>query len=81
MFGWIKRLGRKKAVQQHAYWDQETRLVQNPQVLRASRISQLQCDIKQAKRRKKKHSHLAAELARLEQADRPSNHMIQEPGQ
>ena len=66
MFGWIKRLGRKKAVQQHAYWDQETRLVHNPQVLRASRIAQLQCDIKHAKRQKKKHSHLAAELARLE---------------
>ena len=48
---------------------------------RVRRIAQLQCDIKQAKRRKKKHSHLSAELARLEQADRSPTHMIQEPGQ
>ena len=63
MFGWIKRLGRKPQTETQMAWDYE---VPTPEQRRASRIAELQCDIKQAKRQKKKHSHLAAELARLE---------------
>ena len=55
-------------------------LMQNPEALRVQRIATLKYQIFTAKRQKKKHSHLAAELARLEQADRSPTHMIQEPG-
>ena len=76
--GWIKRLGRKPQTETQMAWDYE---VPTPEQRRASRIAELREQITTAKRQKKKHSHLAATLARLEQADRPSNHMIQEPGQ
>ena len=77
MFGWIKRLGRKKPETQMA-WDYE---VPTPEQRRAEIVAHLNYAIATAKRQKKKHSHLAAELARLEQADRSPTHMIQEPGQ
>lgn len=58
MFGWIKRLGRKKPPRYG--WDCD---MVNPGIVRANI---LRAKIATAKRQKKKHSHLAAELARLE---------------
>lgn len=78
MFGWIKRLGRKPQTETQMAWDYE---VPTPEQRRAERVAHLNYAIATAKRQKKKHSHLAAELARLEQADRSPTHMIQEPGQ
>ena len=75
MFGWIKRLGRKKADIHRSMG-----AVRVEDVKRRMRMVDLRMAIHEAKRQKKKHSHLAAELARLEQADRSPTHMIQEPG-
>ena len=87
MFGWIKRLGRKKPdihrsmgavhvvgspankeAQHHANQVASDRLalMRNAEALRVQRIATLKYQIFTAKRQKKKHSHLAAELARLE---------------
>lgn len=63
MFGWIKRLGRKPQTETQMAWDYE---VPTPEQRRAERVARLNYAITTAKRQKKKHSHLAAELARLE---------------
>ena len=61
MFGWIKRLGRKKADIHRSMG-----AVRVEDVKRRMRMVDLRMAIHEAKRQKKKHSHLAAELARLE---------------
>ena len=80
MFGWIKRLGRKPTPQTAAYWVIGAQELETVLRRRDYRADVLREQIATAKRQKKKHSHLAAELARLEQADRSPTHMIQEPG-
>lgn len=60
MFGWIKRLGRKQEV------TAKSAPVVPDDIGRKIRVTQLKYQISVAKQRKKKHSHLAAELARLE---------------
>ena len=60
--GWIKRLGRKKPDIHRSMG--AVRASEN--VKRRMRMVDLRMAIHEAKRQKKKHSHLAAELARLE---------------
>ena len=101
MFGWIKRLGRKKPDihrSMGAVRASEDATASNEKLTNSEQWNrrfaadyelnlhlmiahELRCAIAHAKRQKKKHSHLSAELARLEQADRSPTHMIQEPGQ
>lgn len=68
MFGWIKRLGRKpKETGIGDPWEDEAAFVAFDTRRRvAARKADLVIAIHRAKRQKKKHSHLAAELARLE---------------
>lgn len=77
MFGWIKRLGRERPDIHSSMGTAQA----SEAVKKRIRMTDLRTAITTAKRQKKKHSHLSAELARLEQADRSPTHMIQEPGQ
>ena len=64
MFGWIKRLGREQDRKPYRVTAEE--YAERLRDSRQARANLLRAKIATAKRQKKKHSHLAAELARLE---------------